>query len=297
MAPRLSIALVCTGLWTGLWASVASADPTAYSGLVLWLDGSDVNGDGTNPANGTTVGLWSDKSGLANHALSSGGSPPLYDANAIGSNGAIDCGVTNDEMLSTSITSDFATTEATILIVANGVNDLVHVSISDAAGPDPLEHEFLVYDHAIYHHSAMNTYVYKPHQDAPTGFYIQAAVFGAFPTDLSNWINGHASNLPVQPGPIAPFLYPPVSRAASICDRSGQLFNENFDGKIAEVIVYSRKLLTGERRDLEAYLSAKYAISLGTPVPGLGPLGLGIAAIALVAASHKRLVERHRPCR
>jgi hypothetical protein len=39
--------------------------PTRISGCQLWLDGVDVNGNGTSPANGASVSTWADKSGNA----------------------------------------------------------------------------------------------------------------------------------------------------------------------------------------------------------------------------------------
>jgi hypothetical protein len=39
--------------------------PLQISGLQLWLDGVDVNGNGTSPANGAGVSTWTDKSGNA----------------------------------------------------------------------------------------------------------------------------------------------------------------------------------------------------------------------------------------
>ena len=41
--------------------------PNTVTGLQLWLDANDINGDGT-PFVGTTIGLWIDKSGNDNHA-------------------------------------------------------------------------------------------------------------------------------------------------------------------------------------------------------------------------------------
>lgn len=51
-------------------AAPASAQvlPTAISDLRLWLDASDVNNTGTNAPDGTSVTTWSDRSGLNNHA-------------------------------------------------------------------------------------------------------------------------------------------------------------------------------------------------------------------------------------
>jgi hypothetical protein len=60
---------------------------TVKSGLQLWLDAADVNGTGTNPANGV-ITTWVDKSGSGNNATQSGGtnalasSPPRITFNA-----------------------------------------------------------------------------------------------------------------------------------------------------------------------------------------------------------------------
>ncbi len=48
------------------WEQVDGKTPDEVSGLVLWLDGDDVENDGTDPANGSSVALWSDRSGLGN---------------------------------------------------------------------------------------------------------------------------------------------------------------------------------------------------------------------------------------
>jgi len=50
--------------------------PTQYSNCVLWLDATDVNGTGTNPATGT-ITSWTDKSGSGNSSTGSGGTPTL----------------------------------------------------------------------------------------------------------------------------------------------------------------------------------------------------------------------------
>ena len=50
--------------------------PPQYSGCVLWLDATDVNGTGRNPATGT-ITSWTDKSGAGNSSTASGGTPTL----------------------------------------------------------------------------------------------------------------------------------------------------------------------------------------------------------------------------
>ena len=48
----------------------ASAEEPSPDGLVLWLDASDVNGDGRSqnePLTGSRLSVWMDKSGSENH--------------------------------------------------------------------------------------------------------------------------------------------------------------------------------------------------------------------------------------
>ena len=50
--------------------------PPQYPNCVLWLDATDVNGTGRNPATGT-ITSWTDKSGSGNSSTGSGGTPTL----------------------------------------------------------------------------------------------------------------------------------------------------------------------------------------------------------------------------
>jgi hypothetical protein len=72
-------------LLTLLLAAPASAIPS--SGLVLWIDATDATGTGTNPASGTALATWADKSG-AGHPATQGTATnrPTLVANALGTN-------------------------------------------------------------------------------------------------------------------------------------------------------------------------------------------------------------------
>jgi hypothetical protein len=58
--------------------------PTALSGLRLWVDATDINGNGTNPSNGSTISQWTDKSGVGNHLTASGAFQPSYETAGFG---------------------------------------------------------------------------------------------------------------------------------------------------------------------------------------------------------------------
>jgi hypothetical protein len=58
--------------------------PTALSGLRLWVDATDINGNGTNPSNGAQISQWTDKSGIGNHLMASGAFQPSYEVAGFG---------------------------------------------------------------------------------------------------------------------------------------------------------------------------------------------------------------------
>jgi len=53
------------------------------TGLVVWADGSDVNGDGTSPANGSLLNTWTDKSGAGNDLILGTGDGAEYQTNQL----------------------------------------------------------------------------------------------------------------------------------------------------------------------------------------------------------------------
>lgn len=65
----------------------AQTNPNDITGLQLWLDASDPNGNGTTPANASAITTWSDKSGNNRHATlfsaGSGVTNPAYYQNQI----------------------------------------------------------------------------------------------------------------------------------------------------------------------------------------------------------------------
>jgi hypothetical protein len=54
------------------WELVQPGFPSGLPNLALWLDGTDVNANGTNPANGASVTTWFDKSGNGNDIAGTG---------------------------------------------------------------------------------------------------------------------------------------------------------------------------------------------------------------------------------
>lgn len=69
---------------TGGGGTPAPFTPLDISGLKVWLDGQDPNGNGTAVTDAATCSSWKDKSGNANHAEGAS-NQPVYDADGINS--------------------------------------------------------------------------------------------------------------------------------------------------------------------------------------------------------------------
>lgn len=60
------------------WQAINGTAPDEISGLRLWLDGDDVENDGTDPANGSAITTWYDRSGNSNDIAGTGAA--VFDA-------------------------------------------------------------------------------------------------------------------------------------------------------------------------------------------------------------------------
>jgi hypothetical protein len=86
LAMTLWIVVLASGLWP-LFSNTAFAQisaPTQLSGLRLWVDANDVDGTGINPANGSLITQWTDKSGVGNHLTASGSLSPTFETLGFG---------------------------------------------------------------------------------------------------------------------------------------------------------------------------------------------------------------------
>jgi hypothetical protein len=244
-------------------ASATTFLPTDVAGLKLWLDGSDVNGDGSILSNGTSVATWIDKSGLGNNAgVAPVANQPTYLASTIGGRGGLSFAASEGDYLQTARTSNFNFTTATFFVVAQDNPGGPHISIA----ANTVVEELVLFDYTLYHHSGTNPYTIRrdselTHQPAPAAgtYFIQTGIFGTSPSDLAQYINGAASA-----GPIVyhndPWDYSVVDRLATIGWRDQWV--EHFNGVIDEIIVYDSKLTSVQINAVQTYLSGKYGIAI-----------------------------------
>jgi len=82
---RFGLAALC--LWATATRVQAQSIPTDITNLQLWLDASDPNGNGTSPSSGSVLSSWKDKSGNNRHTsllnAGSGYTSPSYYGNQI----------------------------------------------------------------------------------------------------------------------------------------------------------------------------------------------------------------------
>jgi hypothetical protein len=72
ISPLLNPPIIASKMIFSSWS------PLQISGCQLWMDGADVNGNGIQPVNGSSVSLWRDKSGNSRNATQSGTNRPTY---------------------------------------------------------------------------------------------------------------------------------------------------------------------------------------------------------------------------
>jgi hypothetical protein len=258
-------------------------------GLKLHLAASDVNGG--NPADGAAVSRWRDLSGNGLDATppvfpATTCAAPVYRSNALNGRAGVDFGVSGTDALATALSDQLNFTASTIIMVGNSANSGTHVAVS---APFVMQ-EFCMYDKGIQHHSSPYHYIYRSHQSAPAGFYIQAGQFGVKPGELVSYIDGVPSTSAYVFGQQSPTLgevtdYQPVARQAILGWRNSDALGnapsagENFGGIICEVLVYDRQLSGPEMDAVNLFLANKYGMPV-TPILPLPRLAAPVAGTA-----------------
>ena len=265
----------------------AGPDLPVTAGLKLHYDAGEVNA-GSNPAEGAAVTTWRDLSGLGLDATPLFGVAPVYRTNALNGRAGVDFRGSGSDALATAFSGQLNFTNCTIFMVANGAGSPTHVSISAPC----VTQEFILGDKAIYHHSSPYHWVNRGHQNSPSGYYLQAGLFGTTSNELANCINGiFSTNRLVfsweigQQSPVAD--YARVNRQAILGWRNtdatcnAPIADENLNGVICEVLVYDRQLSAPEVDALNFFLANKYGLAVTPLPPVLTAVALASGTVAL----------------
>ncbi len=273
--PALSfnaIALLISALFfltvnSGLSASINN--PADITNLVVWLDASDPENDGSPPVNGSPVSTWYDKSGNGNNATQANPAyQPEFISSELGNKGVLRF---NSDFMSTlklGIHDNF-----TVIAVANSnsSHQIEVESSSGTAGSSGQNYLFgaddgateygstytgfgvsmgtnglQIYDHSSSHFPALAVY------NAALGS--RFAVMGFICSNKEPLI--YYNNKLVRNG-----ITSPESRVYMPDDIGGCSLGYGYlNGDIVEVIMYSRVLTDQELNDIEEYLINKWKL-------------------------------------
>ena len=228
-------------------ASASYSTPKTISGLSLWLDGADPAGTGTPPSNGATITSWVDKS------LSGNSATPTGTITATTMNGLTAINFSGSAYLTSPFTSG-AASPFTIFVVETQANT--------SGGP-------------IYTTNTSTTV---------NGLFLNYG--GTDYLDIGNALVSRASSININQTYILSIVSTSVNGGTATLYTNGSPFfsgttngnfswttlligkrnaggaQETFAGKMAEFIVYNSALTTTQRQSIEAYLSAKWGVTL-----------------------------------
>ena len=227
--------------------------PAGIKGCSLWLDASDVDGDGyagNDPVNNTTIQNWQDKSTNAFIATQSSAiARPTYKTNLIYSKPAIRFS-TNQSLVIPQMQNGTAHTWFVVHSFPSAQRGLIYCGDNTMTGLEPYSTTasgFAVHKNGVYDYGAANSgnsgQWYMETFAAPKG-------------------NVSASSLYVNGSPL-PMVFGSGSDNAVTCGTSfgigvGNITTGDID--VAEIIIYNRVLTNLERKQVECYLGQKYNI-------------------------------------
>jgi hypothetical protein len=210
--------------------------PFTSTGLVLWLDAADPNGDESLPVNGTAIQTWYDKSGAARHATQgTSGARPVFRTNVVLGRPVIRFDG-NDDKLDTPL--------------IRGTQGGVHcfaVSVSDQASGDGWQRIVSGWDSSTSDDfMAPGWTIFRPSS---------SGVPQAYPTTVFFFSGGSGRTIP----------------AIRLGDNGKEGQNQSLEGDICEVLVYDRELTGADLASVTNYLVAKWISP--PPPPGQSPYG------------------------
>ena len=228
--------------------------PSQLSGLSLWLDGADINGNGTAFSVGGTISTWVDKSSLGNNMTGTSVTytyDTTYAANAPTFNGS--SSVFNQA--NSGLYSLNNSTTWTVFTVNRRTNTSGINAVYNAKSPGSGQNNYLIYRYAS--SSGFQFYL-----GDTTGTYISSSGTGDGITTLTAQTSGTAEG----------FINGSSIGTGSTSSSSGQAtFTIGLQtgaymfGFIFEVIVYNRGLSTPQQQSIEGYLAQKWGLVSSLP--------------------------------
>jgi hypothetical protein len=225
--------------------------PTQISGLQLWLDGADINGNGTVPANASVISTWTDKSGNGRNATTT--VAPTYDATT---RNVLFNGSTQFYTLPNG-TYPFGNTPYSIFIVAftrNAANPQWVLAGGNETTNQAIGLLFFT-TNAVWHSWWANEY----RVDNSIVNNVPSIVNISYSSTRSIIVNGGTASV----------NNPGATRASPngpnfIGRRPGDA-SQFFNGGMAECLVFNSEIPTSQRQQVEGYLAWKWGLQTSLP--------------------------------
>ncbi|RMF78435.1 MAG: hypothetical protein D6744_10120, partial [Planctomycetota bacterium] len=244
--------MLATAVFTAASAAAQFA-PSDLSGLALWLDGADLDGDGTAEGlleaglvGSADVATWADKSGNSNDCTQGNGSlRPTYTPNVRNGHAVVRFDGSGQQLVISTPLSGNTHTIYAVLINNDGTWGSVPVGSSDTTSGylfHGTTQAWFETDSAANDTENLTDGVWNIIAGIHTG------------TQIGAFVNSVGATTVNDTGAFTP-------------DRIGMVMGYSqgdMDGDIAEIVSYSRALNANERTQVEAYLAAKWAVDRAT---------------------------------
>jgi hypothetical protein len=242
----------------------ASFDPTSISGLQLWLDATNVNGDGSSISNGASVTSWTDRSGSGfTMTNTSGANRPTYNTSGLGTGyPSLSFTAAGASYLRNTASSLFNNTSWDIYCVIKVANTTTHAGILVeypstnwlwAAGASGSTN-FSVYANggwALAPNTGPSLTTSQVYQLYSTGSQLGRRINGSFPGSVTDQYVSYS------------YGSRSGTRLIGIFSQGSIWSNNNLD--IGELIVYNTSLTTIQRQQIEGYLAWRWGLQANLP--------------------------------
>ena len=246
------------------------------SGILTWLDGSDVDADGNpnnNPTMDALISTWKDKSGNSNNATHYSdpfNNTGVYNTSGINGNPVVTFSGSVYEFTGIDIRAISLPDVTVIAVYKQGSVNRSGIWGNDNGGWDRFMYtRFNNSDGIISRDPSLNPpYIDIPNAGVPNSVNIITGIYDGAVTLGVNFGPANGSSCYLNGNLISTFTDMTAASNAKSNLRLGWDGNDGmFNGDIAEFIVYDRILNSCELSAINTYLATKYQISLVTSAP------------------------------